>query len=133
MCELFGISASAPARPDRLLRAFRLRGGLAADNPDDRGLASRDGDAFRIFKVPEPAARSAIRSAVRHAVLAPCRPHVRKARYPPISTKTNTHLFVPTCCGRQWVFAHNGVVPGGVDHGNRRCRRLRRRYLRVAE
>src|SRR3990172_8697471 len=37
--------------------------------------------------------------------------HVRKARWPPVNTLGNTHPFRHACCGRQWVFAHNGLVP----------------------
>jgi glutamine amidotransferase len=116
MCELFGMSASAATRPDRLLRAFRLRGGIDADNPDGWGLGFWDNAAFRIFKEPEPAAHSArfgelCDTVSSHLVVA----HVRKARHPPINTMTNTHPFVHACCGRQWVFAHNGLVPGVVE------------------
>ena len=116
MCELFGLSASVPVSAEDLLAAFRLRGGLAADNPDGWGLAFLDGEAFRIFKEPKPAAQSAqfaqLCGRVRSRLVIA---HVRKARYPPINTMTNTHPFVQTCCGRQWVFAHNGLVPGVVD------------------
>jgi len=116
MCELFGMSASAATRPDRLLRAFRLRGGRAANNPDGWGLAYWDGSAFRIFKEPEPAARSErfaeLCGTVRSRLVIA---HVRKARCPPINTMTNTHPFAHTCCGRQGVFAHNGLVPGVVE------------------
>jgi predicted glutamine amidotransferase len=127
MCELFGMSASTPARADVLLRPFGLRGGLAADNPDGWGLASWDDDGFRIFKEPRPAAHSArfaelCGTVCSRLVVA----HVRKARYPPINTLANTHPFVHTCCGKQWVFAHNGLVPGvvGLERGrpNPDCR-----------
>lgn len=116
MCELFGMSASRPVRVEAVLREFRLRGGLAADNPDGWGLACWDDDALHIFKEPEPAARSALFDrlcpTVRSRLVVA---HVRKARYPPINTMANTHPFTRTCCGRDWVFAHNGLVPGLVD------------------
>jgi predicted glutamine amidotransferase len=116
MCELFGLSASAATRPDKLLRAFRLRGGGTADNPDGWGLASWDGDAFRIFKEPEPAAHSARFAALCATVCSGLVvAHVRKARFPPINAMTNTHPFDHTCCGRQSVFAHNSLVPGVVE------------------
>jgi glutamine amidotransferase len=41
--------------------------------------------------------------------------HVRKARHPPINTLANTHPFKQLCCGREWVFAHNGLVPDIVE------------------
>ncbi len=37
--------------------------------------------------------------------------HVRKANHPPTNTMTNTHPFKHTCCRKEWVFAHNGLVP----------------------
>jgi len=37
--------------------------------------------------------------------------HVRKARHPPTPGMLNTHPFSHACCGREWVFAHNGLVP----------------------
>ncbi len=36
---------------------------------------------------------------------------MRKARWPPVNTLGNTHLFRYACCGRHWVCAHNGLVP----------------------
>ncbi|HUW37650.1 MAG TPA: class II glutamine amidotransferase [Rhodocyclaceae bacterium] len=112
MCELFGISASAPFTPADAMRTFRLRGGRSADNPDGWGIAYREGASFRLFKAPEPAAGSALFeelcSTVRsNLILA----HVRKANYPPVNTLTNTHPFLSECCGKEWAFAHNGLVP----------------------
>ncbi|NTV95844.1 MAG: hypothetical protein HGA75_10565, partial [Thiobacillus sp.] len=52
--------------------------------------------------------------------------HVRKARLPPVNTLSNTHPFLRECCGRQWAFAHNGLVPDivAIESGNsaRVCR-----------
>ncbi|MEW5787321.1 MAG: class II glutamine amidotransferase [Pseudomonadota bacterium] len=118
MCELFGLSASQPVPADATpLAAFRERGGRAADNPDGWGLAWRvPGEpaeaAFLIAKEPEPGADSG-----RFARLAATLSgdlligHVRKARLPPINTLDNTHPFQHACCGRQWIFAHNGLLP----------------------
>lgn len=46
--------------------------------------------------------------------------HVRKARYPRVNTFVNTHPFMESRCGKQWVFAHNGLVPEivEVERGN---------------
>ena len=38
--------------------------------------------------------------------------HVRKANPPTARVPANTHPFRRDCCGRAWVFAHNGAVPG---------------------
>ena len=116
MCELFGLSASGATRAEGPLRNFRLRGGSAADNPDGWGLAYRDNGVFHVFKEPLPAAQSVLfaelcDTARSDLIVA----HVRKARHPPVNTMTNTHPFKHACCGKEWVFAHNGLVPDIVD------------------
>lgn len=95
---------------------FRARGGAAADNPDGWGIASWANDQASIEKSPEPGWRSAhflnlSESIASRLLLA----HVRKARHPPVPGLLNTHPFVHACCGREWVFAHNGMVPDIID------------------
>jgi len=117
MCELFGASATRARSLAQWLVPFRTRGGGAADNPDGWGVASwRDG-ALRIEKAPEPGATSArlavlASTAVAEILIA----HVRKARHPPVPGMLNTHPFAHLCCGREWVFAHNGMVPEVIEH-----------------
>ncbi len=117
MCELFGMSASQPITIRRELSEFRLRGGLVADNPDGWGLAWREKGNFQLAKAPEPAFRSTLFEDLGEKlnsslVIA----HVRKANFPPINTLNNTHPFQRTCCGKGWVFAHNGLVLAGAGH-----------------
>lgn len=112
MCELFGMSASQPVTIRRELSEFRLRGGLVADNPDGWGLAWREKGDFQIAKEPGPAFCSTLFEDIGNKlnsslVIA----HVRKANFPPVNTLNNTHPFQRTCCGKGWVFAHNGLVP----------------------
>lgn len=113
MCELFGLSASQRIAGSALpLTEFQARGGATADNPDGWGVAWRDGAILRLEREPLPGCSSerfakAIDSLHSDLVVA----HVRKARWPPVNTLGNTHPFVHPCCGRQWVFAHNGLVP----------------------
>lgn len=112
MCELFGMSSDRPISAHTPLSLFGMRGGESADNPDGWGLAYLEGDAFALHKAPEPAARSALfakLSAQIHSQLIIA--HVRKANPPTAHTLENTHPFMHTCCGRHWVFAHNGQVP----------------------
>lgn len=116
MCELFGMSASHPRTAGASLEKFRLRGGGAADNPDGWGLAWRENNGFEIRKRPAPACRS--RQFARlcaqtrsDLILA----HVRKARFPPVRSLSNTHPFRRACCGKEWIFAHNGLVPDIVE------------------
>lgn len=113
MCELFGLSASRPM-PGRALplAEFGARGGALADNPDGWGVAWREAGAFRLDKEPLPACGSArflglIETLRTDLAIA----HVRKARLPPVNTPFNTHPFLRACCERQWIFAHNGLVP----------------------
>ncbi|MDP2828066.1 MAG: class II glutamine amidotransferase [Sulfuricellaceae bacterium] len=116
MCELFGMSASRPAIASEPLSRLRLRGGQEADNPDGWGVAWWDGDVFHLVKEPLPACHSETFGALTkttHSRLIVA--HVRKARHPPINTLNNTHPFPGACCGKEWVFAHNGLVPEVVE------------------
>ena len=116
MCELFGMSASQAVTARGALSDFRLRGGLAADNPDGWGLAWWDNGVFRLAKEPLPAHQSApfarLCETTRSNLIVA---HVRKARFPPVNTMDNTHPFQRVCCGKEWVFAHNGLVPDIVE------------------
>lgn len=117
MCELFGLSASQAIAGSALpLTEFRARGGATADNPDGWGVAWRDVGAFQLEREPLPGSTSARFTSVidsLHSDLIVA--HVRKARWPPVNTLGNTHPFVHPCCNRQWVFAHNGLVPEVVS------------------
>jgi glutamine amidotransferase len=120
MCELLGISASRSVPVQPLLRAFRCRGGETADNPDGWGLAFQSGGGFALHKEPLPAAESdvfvEISVSIRTDLLIG---HVRKARLPKINSLANTHPFRHNCCGREWVFAHNGLVPEAIELAQR--------------
>lgn len=116
MCELFGISSDYPIAASQELNEFRLRGGQAADNPDGWGLAWRESGTFRLSKEPIAAYQSALFAQLcgttrSNLVIA----HVRKATFPLIKDMSNTHPFQRECCGKEWVFAHNGMVPNIVD------------------
>lgn len=112
MCELFGLSASHPATAREALASLRLRGGLEADNPDGWGIAWLADGAFHLVKEPLPAYRSALFDELSEQTCSSLIvAHVRKARHPPINTLTNTHPFRGECCGKEWIFAHNGLVP----------------------
>ncbi len=112
MCELFGLSAAQPESAADVLGEFRRRGGLAADNPDGWGIAWWEAGNCRLEKEPRPGHASArfgeLAASTRAALMVA---HVRKGNYPPINTVANTHPFRRNCCGRDWVFAHNGLVP----------------------
>lgn len=116
MCELFGLSSNRPVPPGELLRRFGARGG--ADNPDGWGLAALDDGAFRLTKEPIAAAHSArfqqLCGQTRSSLILG---HVRKANPPTAKTLDNTHPFRRNCCGREWVFAHNGIIPDMIALG----------------
>lgn len=116
MCELFGLSASRAVTAKDALCDFRRHGGLAADNPDGWGLAWWEAGLFRLAKEPLPAHQSAsfgtLCETTRSNLIVA---HVRKARFPPVNTMNNTHPFRRACCGKEWVFAHNGLVPVVVE------------------
>jgi glutamine amidotransferase len=118
MCELLGASSAEPMDVARWFVPFRTRGGGVADNPDGWGVASWDVGGLHIEKAPEPGAASArfglLAAALRPEILIA---HVRKARHPPVPGMQNTHPFSHTCCGRDWVFAHNGLVPEVIGSG----------------
>ena len=112
MCELFGMSSSQPLNMAQELNKFRLHGGEVADNPDGWGLAWRENGAFRLSKEPTPAHQSALFAQLCGATNSNLMiAHVRKATFPTIRNMGNTHPFQRSCCGKEWVFAHNGMVP----------------------
>ncbi len=112
MCELFGLSSNRPVQPGKLLCRFGARGGDTADNPDGWGLATLEDGAFRLTKEPIASARSArfqqLCGQTRSSLILG---HVRKANPPTAKILENTHPFRRVCCGREWVFAHNGIIP----------------------
>lgn len=113
MCELFGYSSSTARLLARPLGWFQARGGEAADNRDGWGIAWRSAERMRVHKEPVAAAGSEAYGRLAawlesDLVIG----HVRKANPPTAHVSANTHPFQRDCCGRTWVFAHNGVVPG---------------------
>ncbi len=116
MCELLGISSARATQPRELLRSFAARGGESADNPDGWGLATLADGGFHITKEPQPAAHStrfrALCEETRSALILA---HVRKANPPTARVLANTHPFSRACCGREWVFAHNGRLDDTGD------------------
>lgn len=121
MCELFGLSATNPIHAEEPLCELRRHGGLTADNPDGWGLTWWGDGVFQLAKEPLPAHQSGLFQrlcgTVRSSLIIA---HIRKAKFPPVNTLDNTHPFQRTCCGKGWVFAHNGLVPDivGMEQAN---------------
>jgi len=111
MCEPFGLSSATPAHPRELLCRFGTHGGGSADNSDGWGLATLENGAFRIDKEPLAAAESTrFRELCNFTHSSLILGHVRKANPPTAPVLANTHPFRRVCCGREWVFAHNGII-----------------------
>lgn len=111
MCELFGMSGNKPLGLNNSLRLFKSRGGDTGDNPDGWGVAYVADGAFQLKKEPIPAANSQYMNQLCDQVLSNLVvAHVRKAKHPMINNVNNTHPFRQNCCGREWIFAHNGLV-----------------------
>lgn len=112
MCELLGASSREPRSFSRWLTPFRMRGGHAANNPDGWGVAFWANGQAEIEKAPDPGwANPQFQELVGREDSSLVIAHVRKARHPPVPGLLNTHPFAHACCGREWVFAHNGLVP----------------------
>lgn len=112
MCELFGLNSNTAARPHELLCRFGAHGGESADNRDGWGIAWHTASGFEIEKEPEAAATSRrfgeLCAQTRSSLILA---HVRSANPPTARVRANTHPFRRVCCGHEWVFAHNGIIP----------------------
>src|SRR3972149_683974 len=98
MCELFGATANRSRRLTRWLEAFRVRGGLAADNPDGWGIATWGAGGVHIEKAPERgAATTRFGDLAGRAASRLVAAHVRKPRPPPVPGLRNTHPFAHAC------------------------------------
>ena len=58
MCELFGVSSSAPVQVKYSLHAFAEHGGLIHPNKSGWGIAYHEGKDALLIKEPEPASDS---------------------------------------------------------------------------
>lgn len=90
---------------------FQARGGVTDVHTDGWGIAFFEGKGVRQFLDPVPSAKSPIADLVRgypirsKNVIA----HIRKATQGVVSLE-NTHPFLRTLWGTNWVFAHNGNI-----------------------
>ena len=113
MCELLGLSSSAPVGMTYALHEFATHGGLVHKNKSGWGIAYRqDRDAI-LIKEPSPASDSMwVRFIESHPInTSTAIAHVRYATAGEPSYE-NTHPFTRELGGRTHVFAHNG----GLDN-----------------
>jgi glutamine amidotransferase len=109
MCQLFGLSCSAPTAVTFSFTGLSARGGRTGEHADGFGLAFHDGIDCRLFIDEGRASDSALAAFLRsfpiraRTVLA----HVRKATQGSVQL-ANCHPFVREWGGRYWSFCHNG-------------------------
>lgn len=113
MCQLLGLSASAPVVADFSLGGFLQRGGSTDHHSDGWGLGWYQGRQCAVLTDERPAAhsplaRSVLAGSLRAANLIA---HVRKATQGQIR-QTNCHPFRRSLWERDWLFAHNGDLRG---------------------
>ena len=113
MCELLGMECNVPTDIVFSFTALSMRGGQTGHHADGWGLALYHGRFARMFVEPTPAFNSQLARFVRdnpiRTLLAVA--HVRKRTIGAASLE-NTHPFKRVLWGRDWVFAHNGTLPG---------------------
>lgn len=116
MCELFALSASAPARVRYDLGRFAAEGGERHQNRDGWGIVLHEGPDAHWFREADAASDSALnrfvsqQAAPHSSVIA----HVRRASHG-VRALHNTHPFRRTVNGRAQHFAHNGTLHGITD------------------
>lgn len=112
MCQLLGLSSSAPVRMTFDWKSFVMRGSDAGGNPDGWGVAYFEGSDALVLRESTPAASSPMvqyldSNAPRSDLIIS---HVRRATAGE-RRLANTQPFARTLGGRRHVFAHNGFVP----------------------
>jgi predicted glutamine amidotransferase len=111
MCELLGITATAPVDISFSFSGFVQRGGRTGPHADGWGLALFQQGFARTFLDESPASTSHLAAFLRdnpvETQLAVA--HIRKKTRGP-SRLANTHPFVRVFGGRHLVFAHNGTL-----------------------
>jgi glutamine amidotransferase len=111
MCELLGLTSSAPVDISFSFSGFVQRGGRLGPHADGWGLALYQDVFARVFLDEHPAASSPLAAFLRdnpeEARIAIA--HIRK-KTRGASRLANTHPFVRVLGGRHIVFAHNGTL-----------------------
>ncbi len=116
MCELFGVSSSAPVQVKYSLHAFAEHGGLIHPNKSGWGIAYHEGKDALLIKEPEPASDSPWVRFIENQPLTSTSiiAHVRYATAGAPSF-ANTHPFMRELGGQMHLFAHNGGLEGIWD------------------
>jgi predicted glutamine amidotransferase len=112
MCQLLGLSSSAPLRLLFDWESFVMQGSRQGGNPDGWGVAYYDGVDAMLMREAEPAADSLMvqflnKNAPRSDLIIS---HIRRATYGDRKL-ANTQPFQRVLGGHTHIFAHNGFVP----------------------
>ena len=113
MCELLGMNANVPTDICFRFAGLMRRGGERGPHRDGWGIAFYDGKGCRAFHDPQPSAHSEFARFIRgysiKSRIVIC--HIRRAGRSRVALE-NTHPFARELWGRNWSFAHNGVLKG---------------------
>ena len=113
MCQLLGMNCNTPTDIVFSFTGFSLRGGLTDEHQDGWGIAFFEGAGVRHLVDHQAASRSPLADLIKvhpiksNNVIA----HIRKATQGKVALE-NCHPFIRECWGLNWVFAHNGDLPG---------------------
>ena len=114
MCELMGLSFAQPISADFSIREFAGRG---TENADGWGLAWYPDRAVAVVKEPVRWGQTAYTTflenypALRSSLYIA---HVRRRTIGAEPTYADTHPFTRELNGREYCFAHNGTLRGGI-------------------
>ena len=126
MCELFGLSSSAPTSVNLSLSRLAAHGGLTGPHRDGWGAAFYEDRDVRLIKEAEPAADSDWIRFLDHKTLRTplAMAHIRLATEGAPAYR-NTQPFARELGGRMHLFAHNGWLPGIHSHPGMRATAFR--------
>ncbi|MDR3607922.1 MAG: class II glutamine amidotransferase [Oligoflexia bacterium] len=113
MCELLGMNANVPTDIRFSFKGLVCRGGKTGPHADGWGIAFYDEKGCRTFHDPKPSAHSEIALFLQdHSIKSRMVvSHIRRANRGRVALE-NTHPFSRELWGRQWTFAHNGLLRG---------------------
>ncbi|PRC94560.1 class II glutamine amidotransferase [Solimicrobium silvestre] len=113
MCQLLGMNCNTPTDIVFSFTGFALRGGLTDEHQDGWGIAFFEGAGVRHLVDYQAAVRSPLAELIKaHPIKSKnVIAHIRKATQGKIALE-NCHPFIRECWGINWVFAHNGDLPG---------------------
>lgn len=113
MCELLGICSNYEVSPNFSFKEIKIRGGKSRFHDDGWGIGFYINNTSKILKEPEPAYSSELakeiedgRKDLRSKIFIA---HIRRGTSGS-NTLENTHPFMNKLFGKEWIFAHNGIV-----------------------